>query len=439
MRDPEDRLFEEEVRRLAAELWPAATPGNAVMLQGFERDALFVTEEAIHLLEATTSRRKEKAKTDGAKLGKGVDFLQKKHPAKAVKGWFITRDSVTADQQEEIRKYQPRVVAQSIQQFRTRLVDARGYLGVREKGVFGSAQDPATNSTTELPEYIPLDLLEEGTQKPLSVQDLMHTAREGGRFAVLGDFGAGKSMTLRQLFFAMRVPFLQSESYRFPLHLNLREHHGQTEPAEAIERHARQLGFPYPAHLVRAWRSGLADVLLDGFDELGTAGWTGRTRRVGQLRYSSMTLVRKFMQQTPEDVAVVVAGREHFFDGRREMETSLGLPRNCRLLTLNDFTESQIQTFLSKRGVAGAIPDWFPARPLLLGYLAARGLVSEVIALGEHVSPAEGWDALLDRISQREANIDPGLDGPAVRAIIERLATVAPKRRTAGVRFPSTT
>src|SRR5439155_23497093 len=125
-----------------------------------------------------------------------------------------------------------------------------------------------------------------------------------------------------------------------------------------------------PFHVVRAWRSGLVDLLLDGFDELGTAGWVGRASRTAQLRHSSMTLVRNLVEQSPDSSSVVVAGREHFFDSQREMETALALGRGFRFLTLNEFTDDQVRAYLKKRGFEGAVPSWVPARPLLLGYLA---------------------------------------------------------------------
>jgi NACHT domain len=430
----ESEAFESEVRRIARQLWPEGVPGNAVKLDGFERDALFVTQDSIHLVEATISRQRDKAVRDGEKLRKGADKLQKLHPEKAVKGWFITRDSVTADQQEAIRKLQPLVVAQSMHQFRARLIDGREYLQLRQDGVFGSAQDPDTNSSRQLPEYIPLGLLEPATEQSLALKDVTVAALEGARFVLLADFGAGKSMTLRQLFLAMRTPFVKNESPRFPIHLNLREHHGQTDPAEALERHARNIGFAPPSHVVRAWRSGLADLLLDGFDELGTAGWAGRTKRIAQLRYSSMALVRHLVEQTPEHSSIVIAGRDHFFDSDREMRTSLGLTPDFRALALNQFTDDQVRAYLRKRGLAGAVPAWIPARPLLLGYLAARGFLQEVIELGDRLTPEESWDELLDRICGREAGIDAGLDGEAVRSIIEHLASRA--RATADGRGP---
>ena len=60
--------FENEVRRVARALWPSASSSGAVKVDGCERDGIFETEECIHLLEATTSRKLDKAKEDIKKL-----------------------------------------------------------------------------------------------------------------------------------------------------------------------------------------------------------------------------------------------------------------------------------------------------------------------------------------------------------------------------------
>ena len=55
----QEKLFEDEVRRIARELWPGADNDGARNILGRERDGFFVTEDVVHLVEATTSRRKD--------------------------------------------------------------------------------------------------------------------------------------------------------------------------------------------------------------------------------------------------------------------------------------------------------------------------------------------------------------------------------------------
>jgi hypothetical protein len=423
----EDAIFEAEVRRIADTLWGHGGSSGAVKLDGRERDGLYETAEMIHLVEATTSRRREKAASDCEKLAKGVKKLRDRNPTKGAKGWFITRDSPTVEQLEATRKFAPDVVVRSLAQFRSQLVDASEYLKVRSEHPFGSAQDPETSSTVKLPDFIPLGLvqIQRDDGRLWNIQQVLEMVGAGRQVVVLGDFGAGKSMTLRHIFFRLLKGFDRATAFRFPIHLNLREHHGQSDPAEALERHARTVGFSPAHHLVRAWRSGHVDLILDGFDELASPGWTGSTKRMGAVRHSAMSLVRNFVQQTPPTASVVVAGRHHFFDSTVELHQALGLDSEAVLLTLNEFTDEQVSTYLSRRGWRSTVPSWLPARPLLLGYLAARGLLPDIEAMAPDLPPPHAWDALVERICTREAAIDINLDGGTVRLILERLATKA--------------
>ncbi len=108
-------------------------------------------------------------------------------------------------------------------------------------------------------------------------------------------------------------------------------------------------------------------------------------------------------------------------------EPRLGF-RDSVELSLNEFTEEQIATYLNRAGISGFIPAWLPSRPLLVGYLAAKGLLVDLVkedSSGGQLDPAVGWDLLLDSIAAREAEIEAGIDGGTVRRILERLATKA--------------
>ena len=107
--------------------------------------------------------------------------------------------------------------------------------------------------------------------------------------------------------------------------------------------------------------------------------------------------------------------------------SALRMPATTTVLRAQDYSEEQLRRSLSRKGWETNIPDWLPARPLLVGYLVGRDLLPEVITLDGRSAPAEGWNTLLDRISDRESNLasDPGVDGPLLRQILERLATIA--------------
>lgn len=285
-------------------------------------------------------------------------------------------------------------------------------------------RDPDSNrAVTEL-EYVTLDLIDK-TGTIHSVAHLADSLLNRERVVLLGDYGAGKSATLREIFLAVARRFRSDIAYRFPILLNLRDHHGQTDPVEALERHARRLGFSSPASLVRAWRGGFAVLLLDGFDEIAAAGWAGKTRRLRDLRYRSMELIRGFIRDTPSDSGVIISGRAHFFDGPHEMREGLSLDTSFEILTVSEFTDKQVEQYLGARGWKDPVPDWVPARPLLLGYLAARGLLQEALSVEADSGPAVGWNGLIERISIREAEIEAGIDPGTVRRLIEQLAELA--------------
>ena len=421
----DSNAFENEVRETARHLWPQAAFSGSTMDGRRERDGVFVTDEMIHLIESTTSRRKEKAEQDTKKLASLAKSMQSQYPMKGVKGYFITRDEPTAEQREAVRRFGGGlVVSLRYGQFRQQMIDANSYLDCRSNYQFGSMFDRDTASRTETPELISPQFTTDSGET-LRINHIQRRLENGDSFVLVGDYGAGKSTALRETFVALQSSYFSgNQTGRFPVHLNLRDHHGQTNPAEALERHARNIGFSSPTHLTRAWHAGFLTLLLDGFDEFATIGWSGQAKRLRDVRYTSMELIRNFMRG-PSGTGIIIAGRQHYFDSDRELSRSLGLRTDTTRLHISDFNESQIREFLSKKGWREGIPSWLPSRPLLLGYLFSRGMLEQVMSVDHGSSPAVGWDVFLELTAQREAEIEAGIDGQAVRQIVESLSTKA--------------
>ncbi|MEV8363999.1 NACHT domain-containing protein [Streptomyces niveus] len=434
--------YEEEVRRVARALWPSAEHGGPEIISGREVDGIFDTDEVSHMVEATMDRKIEKAHNVGPKLR---DHLKRgSNRDKFHKAWFITFHPPTADQRKTLhQKYDKRIEVISYDQFRSKVIDAHEYLRLREKVGWGSAVNPLTNSHTDLIKYVPLGIsitkgnLRSGVhasekrsnRTPLepadsSAEELSNAVEKGKRIALLGDYGAGKSMTLREIHARLRDRYKSNDSYRFPITLSLRRHYGQEDPAEAVLRHATYLGFPAPHKLVSAWRNGYAYILLDGFDELAAPGWSGSPEALRENRREATILIKEFHKETPKEAGVIVAGRRFYFDSLDEMGRSLFDGDDHANASLSDFTDEQSKKFLEQFEERGALPEWLPVRPLLLGHLAAEGLMRD-IAGSAGLAPAPGWHWLLDQISERESFIKQGVDGPAVRKVIEQLSNVA--------------
>ena len=420
--------FEDEVRRVAGLLYPDVY-GGAAILDGRERDGVFVTDDTVVALEATVSREKVKAESDGRKLKALSDKLAREHPYKAIKAFFVTKTDPTAHQLEAIRKIGPPVVAISYATFRARLIDSKAYLTARNYHAFGSARDPETNAVMVKDSYVALDFVDaRDRRKQYNIQAIRDAVADGKTVILLGDYGAGKSMTLREVhrYFAARH---RKGDTKFCLHLNLNEHQGQTDPAEALIRHAGKIGFAQAHQLVRAWKSGDAHIILDGFNEVFMPGWPTASRPLAEIRKRSVTLIRQFITETPSASGMLIAGREHFFDQLSELITFLSVEPGALIASATDFTEEQVAQYLRQRKWHTALPDWLPRRPLIVGYLAGRRLFDVFDELTSS-DPGVGWHHLLATLCSREARMDADVDENTVRQIIERLATLA--RKTSG-------
>jgi len=416
--------FENEVRRIARLLWPEAQFSGAAEVDGRERDGIFITEECIHCLEATTSRKKEKAQEDIGKMAALAPKLQRNYPCKAIRCWFITQDEPTVEQRKIADQHRPLVNALSFSQFQAKLIDSKAYLSARIKYYFGSVRDPSTGDKNPTVEFIEAILSRIDSDAVISSRDLLALTKENNRLVILGDYGAGKSMVLRYLFKELSAAHNRGETPRFPVFINLRDHYGQQEPAELLERHARNVGFANPLHLVRAWRAGYVHLLLDGFDEITTLNIQGLWTKLHENRFRAMEAVRRLIREHPIEAGLVVAGRAHFFNNSQERHKALGLSGRFAEFSLNEFNDEQLTKYMTMSGINGTIAPWLPSRPLLVAYLAARDLLPDPLS-NNAFEPAAGWDDLLRRIASREAEIEAGIDGETVRRILERLATKA--------------
>ncbi len=418
--------FDREVVRLAGLIWPDAVGGGSEVVNGYERDGVFITEDSVQLIECTISRTKDKADKDVKKLSFLAREMQRRYPDKAVKGWFITKDEPTADQRSVVNSQGYLVTTCSYDKFQSKLVDAWSYFNCRDNYPFGSVRDPKTGEYKYQDEYIDIDLhdLKEEELK-WNIGKISISASNGKSFIIQGHYGVGKSMALKEIYNQLVDNYKLKATVRFPIYINLRDHHGQTNPVEAIERHGRNIGFQNTDHLVRAWRAGYVVLILDGFDELAAFGWAGKTSTLKDIRYKSMELVRVFIKQNSQNASILISGRINYFDSIKECERAFNIPDKVSFLKIGDFTTEQVKEYLHKKNLDANIPEWIPTRPLLLGYLVGKGILNTRLATRGVEDPAEGWDYLLDEICQREAAIESGLEPGTIREIIEGIATVA--------------
>jgi hypothetical protein len=414
-------LFEQQVRSLARAKWslpPGA--GGARLISGQEIDIVCETEDVTHLIMCTIERKTQKVKSDVEKLGKAARFLQSQ--GILARQWEITREEPTADQREIARSAS--VTLHSIAEFRRSLINIDEYFDLRSKYRFGSAADPVSESQV-LPEdeYLPLPIRNIRNEEYDSIRSLAQKLENGTIGVLTGDFGAGKSLSTRELFFELRRRFHAAGKQLIPISINLREHWGQSDIAEVLTRHAHNIGYAKPNDLVRAWNAGNCVLLLDGFDELGVQPIVSHPRTRKMARHAATKIIREFVAAARGRTGVLVTGRAYYFDSLEEMRSALGFALVDPILELGVFSEDVASEYLMKRGVSSGLPDWLPRTPLLLGYLVARHLLGAVAELGGIEDPADAWDQFLDRISARDSSLGPDVDAFTVRRLLERLAT----------------
>lgn len=422
-----EKDFENEVRRIARAKWPSARYSGAVMLDGRERDGIFEADESINYVEATVSGGTRKARDDTRKMFRAIADHNRTGSLKVAIGWFVTKSEPTADQRKEVQECgRGQVRAISYAQFQQSLIDVRAYLAARKNHTFGSVQDFSSSSKNPAVPFVEIGLTDGTNGQSFLVNDIVDRVIAGTHFAIVGQYGAGKSMTLREIFFCLENKYVKGQTPKFPVYLNLREHSGQRDPIELLERHARSIGFESPSSLIRAWRAGFVILLADGFDEVTSLGVQGSWKKLKDLRMRSLEGIRKLNRESA-DMGVVVCGRSHYFEDDSELCTALGL-KNSHTLTVDEFTDDQMKNFLSRfpgTQTNSNIPNWLPTRPLLLGYLASRGILADLTDQPAMPDAVDGWDYLLDRIYEREEKIETNLDGSTLRRILERAATLA--------------
>lgn len=416
--------FEDEVRNIARNLYSNGLGQGSQTVEGRERDGVFWNGQFYTVIEATTLRTKDKAEVDAKKTHDLVNKLrQLGHMAQ---GFLVTMHEPTPDQKEVLKskRFDRTTKIISFDELRAQLFDALTYINNREKKRFGSVYDHVDNNfEIPLSDFVEPTVSDNDTTELVSFAALSDALRDGQRSILIAEYGVGKSMLLRHLFHNLVKSVRAKKHFRTPVAINLREHLGQTEPVELLERHARANAVD-PQKLVAAWNAGYVDLLIDGFDELSTRGWTGDIRRLKEYRRTSHSVVRKLIKETPAKSAIVIAGRDAYFDSITEMRDALGAPRTqFSILRVFPFDERQAMEFLRKKNFTGGLPEWIPTRPLLLTYLATKGLLQAAVTAESSGDFPRGsaWLSLIEMIAFRESEQLEGVDKEALTLFLGAL------------------
>ncbi|GAA4083977.1 TIR domain-containing protein [Actinomadura miaoliensis] len=246
-------------------------------------------------------------------------------------------------------------------------------------------------------------------------------AADHGRFLLLlGDFGRGKTFALREL--ARRIP--EELPHVIPILIELRAldkaHSVDGLVAAHLANHGEELIDLKAFHYML--RQGRIVLLFDGFDELVT-----------RVTYDQAADHLDTLLQAAQDKAkIVVASRTQHFKSQAQVLTALGekvgvLPHR-RVLSLEDFTPSQVRAYLVNRYGDERVADerlrilsgleellGLTSNPRMLSFIA--DLPEErlrAVAHARHtVSPADLYREILSSWLSYEADRVRHTGGPA--------------------------
>ncbi len=435
--------FKDTVRRVAEAVWrlepgecqPEWYASDPVL---HELDGIARLRDITHVLMATTSTKLEKVRSDVQKLNAAA----RKEGSRGVpvEKWLITELQLNAEHIGHGRKHGVKVL--TLDNFRRRFFDGRDYIAKRRQAAFGSARN-LQDLTISIPEdeYVELPMVMSGSsdltgrvtasESHIDLKTLVERLVHGETIVLVGPFGAGKSLTAREVFLRLAKRYLKNDRQDapVPLALNLREHWGALYGDEVLERHARSIGFAPRENLTIAWRAGIAMLLLDGFDEVASQAIARPSDKnfMRQTRYEALQAVRDLVSKLPSGSGLLVCGRDHYFDNRSELAHALALTsRPFSVVRLGEFTEDQAAEFLQRHAGRSTIPDWLPRKPLILGYLAHQGLIDAVLSIDASRGFGFAWDRFLELVCAREAEHDRAVMDPrTIRRVLERLACIA--------------
>lgn len=419
--------FEERVRDVCREIWgPGA--GASAMLLGKERDSIFQSREAFYVVEATLSRQVSYVQRKGHSVAELVK--QKRKEGQFAKGYIVVREEPTPEQRAAATTISGKANCLEIisyAQLRNMLFEGLSYLALRDKAPFGSISRPGgdeADSEVRRNEFVEGDLLEVDRDKTVDVDGLLTRVEKGERIAITGEFGIGKSMCCRELYYRLSDAYRSGDSDKVPVYLNLREHREQSDPVEILERHARNIGFAERDRLVAAWRAGFVVLIFDGFDEVSSAGWSQLDGQLRAIRSTNLYGIKLLIESTNHLSPIIISGRSGYFDSTKEMSNALGL-RGFSIFRALPFTEKQANKLLERRGKTIELPDWMPLRPLLVSYLINRDLLELVAFDYQAAARGPAWRHFIDLICEREAGQIRGMDADSAKRVIGALASTA--------------
>lgn len=410
------------IRKIAHAKWNA--PANKELVAGESIDAVLRHEEDYYILiEITKNDRLEKIRGDIRKLDIARRYLSKDNIHS--KCYMIVDGNITEGMRQTARDMKINIM--NVGDFCNDYIGNNTYISSREKRGFGSCIDIQTGDSEDN-EYIPVRYTEYKiddkytlTKKDdIFITDIIKYIKNKNHIILLGEFGTGKSRCLKELFFSLKEEcnFLEN----FPIAINLRDCTGLRNSSEILRRHYDDLGISNKADgLIKIWRNSNFTLLLDGFDEIVTQGWSEDRETIKNIRFRSLAGVRTMIQESRG--AVLICGREHYFSSNREMINLLGINKSKLLIIKckEEFEESEFDDFL-KNTQQIDMPKWFPRRPLICNIFAKLPKEEREKILSEECGEVKFFHKFIDLVCYRESLMFQQMVSDTIKKILIRIS-----------------
>ena len=391
-------------------------PARAETINGVKCDCVLKLEaDNWVIVETTEENTLEKLRTDLAKFAVVKPFLVSQNIYG--KCFFITRDRPNPSLVETGNGLNVEVL--SIREFSERLFNFTDYHYARSRRPFGSAVNPFSGDMDET-RYTPvLYIGEDGTS--YSLADLSDLLTNNKAIVLLGQYGTGKSRCVQEIFGRLSD---STETYiKYPIAINLKENWGLKRATEILTRHLSDLGLSGQIDSLMKLRDQPSICyLLDGFDEIGSQSWSDNPEKLKEVRRLSLLGVKDLVEQAKG--GLIVVGREHYFNNNDEMLRCLGLDAKDVLIVRckDEFSEDEMQMYLTGRIDSDKFPQWLPRRPLICQVINEISIGDIKSIFSSTQGEIDFWEVLIATICEREARIHGALDPAVIKNVLLRIS-----------------
>jgi hypothetical protein len=121
---------------------------------------------------------------------------------------------------------------------------------------------------------------------------------------------------------------------------------------------------------------------------------------------------------------MLIAGREHYFNGHAEMFAALGLdPEDSVVIRCKDeFSEKEMFEFFRRIAVDIVLPDWLPRRPLICQAIAdmPEEDIDQMFGVGQ--DELSFWDHFIRVLCERDRRIHMSFDSLTIEQVLTHLS-----------------